>query len=244
MKFLYSMGAPRNFYQWTTSWTKFFAYFGVVGLMVGWTWGLWIAPPDYQQGDSVRIIYMHVPAAFLSLSIYTLMASCAFCVLVWRIKIAGLMMKSCAQVGLFLTCMALVTGSIWGKPTWGTWWVWDARLTGEFVLLLIYASLLALFQTLGTKESSYRVVAIITWVGLIDLPIIHYSVQWWNTLHQGSTLLVLAKPKIHTSMLYPLLISLVGLSSFSAWAILSLTRQALLQKDYRQQWVKNLLEIR
>ena len=241
MKFLYAMGAPKTFYQSTSIWVKMFAGLSFIGLGIGWFWGLFIAPADYQQGDAVRIMYLHVPCAFLSLAIYACMAFCAFCVLVWRIKIAGLMMKSCAQVGFLLTMLALITGAIWGKPTWGTWWVWDARLTSEFILLLIYGALLAMYQTLGERESAYKVVAIITWVGLIDLPIIHYSVTWWNTLHQGTSLLMLAKPKIHISMLYPLLYSLLGMTAFSFWAILSLTRLSILRKDYRQHWVASLL---
>lgn len=236
LKLLYALGSPKNFFKLTRLMVPTFALLACLGLLIGWIWGLFYAPADYQQGESVRIIYLHVPAAFLSLSIYGFMAILASIVLIWRIKIAGLLLKSSAQVGLVLTLLALITGSIWGKPTWGTWWVWDARLTGELILFLIYAGLLSLSYVLGQNEASDRIVAIICWIGMLDLPIIHYSVQWWNTLHQGSTLLV-AKPKIHPSMLYPLLISLVGMLSFAGWAILSLTQFYLLQREYRQQWV-------
>jgi len=240
LNFLYAWGAPKTFYHYSKVLSKGFGIVSILALLFGWVWGLCYSPSDYQQGDSVRIMYIHVPAAFLSLSIYAFMASCALVTLVWRIKIAGLLLKSAALVGLVMTLLALVTGSLWGKPTWGAWWVWDARLTGELILLFIYAGLLALDNTLGENPASDKIVAIICWIGLLDLPIIHYSVQWWNTLHQGSSLLVMAKPKIHASMLYPLLCSLLGMLCFAGWAILSLTQVALLKREYRQQWVKTL----
>lgn len=238
LKALYALGAPKTFFKLTRYMIPVFAVLACLGLFLGWGWGLVYAPADYQQGESVRIMYLHVPAAFLSLSIYALMAMMASVVLIWRIKIAALLLKSSAQVGLILTLVALMTGSLWGKPTWGTWWVWDARLTGELILFLIYAGLLSLSYVLGPNEASDRIVAIICWIGMLDLPIIHYSVQWWNTLHQGTTLL-LAKPKIHSSMLYPLLLSLMGLLCFAGWAILSLAQSSLLRREYRQQWVND-----
>ena len=240
LKFIYSLGSPKIFYQYSKSLSRILFIVAILALGLGWGWGLGFSPADYQQGDSVRIIYLHVPAAFLSLSIYALMAVCAAVVLIWRIKIAAILLKSAAEIGLMMTFIALVTGSVWGKPTWGTWWVWDARLTGELILMFIYAGLLALENVIGEKSGSDRIIAIICWIGLLDLPIIHYSVEWWNTLHQGSTLLVMSKPKIHSSMLYPLLISLLGMISFAGWGILSLTRWNLLKREYRQQWVRNL----
>lgn len=236
LKQLYALGAPKTFYRLTRVLTPILGVFAFFCLFSGWAWGIFYAPADYQQGDSVRIIYLHVPAAFLSLSIYAMMTVFASIVLIWRIKIAAILLKSSAQVGLIITLLALITGSIWGKPTWGTFWVWDARLTGELILFLIYAGLLSLAFVLGTNEASDRIVAIICWIGMLDLPIIHYSVQWWNTLHQGSTLLML-KPKIHPSMLYPLLLSLVGMICFCAWAVLSLSQSYLLRREYRQKWV-------
>jgi heme exporter protein C len=242
LKFLYTLGSPRTFYRLAHPLSQVCGLIAILAILMGWGWGLFIAPPDYQQGDAVRIIYLHVPAAFLSLSIYGFMAVCAFCILVWRIKIAGLLLRSAAQVGCVMTFIALVTGSVWGKPTWGAWWVWDARLTSELILLMIYAGLLALSYTFGQSAQADKIVAIICWIGVIDLPIIHYSVNWWNTLHQGSTLSVFAKPKIHVTMLYPLLISLMGMVFFCAWAILSLSKQSLLKREYQQDWVKKLWE--
>lgn len=244
MKVLYQLGSPKSFYQFSQYLLPPLAFLALVGIAVAWIWGLFFAPADYQQGESVRIMYLHVPAAFLSLSIYALMAVAALMILIWEIKLASLLHRACAQVGFLFTLLALLTGSLWGKPTWGTWWIWDARLTGELILLLFYASLLALGVSLGTNKSAYKVVAVITWVGVIDLPIVHYSVEWWNTLHQGSSLLMMAKPKIHSSMLWPLLWSLFGTSCFAFWAILSLTQVNLLKKEHQQQWIKERFGVR
>jgi len=238
MKILYQLGSPKSFYQLCDDVLPSLAGFAFVCITVAWIWGLFYAPADYQQGESVRMMYLHVPSAFLSLFIYAAMSICALMTLVWEIKIAAFLHRSCAKVGFLFTFLALFSGSLWGKPTWGTWWIWDARLTGELILLLFYASILALGSTLGTNKAAYKVVAIVTWVGMIDLPIIHYSVQWWNTLHQGSSLLTLAKPKIHSTMLWPLLWSLFGTSCFAFWSILALTQLSLLKKLGQPQWMK------
>lgn len=243
MKLLYALGAPKTFFRVMQPLHQVLGVLACLGILLGWTWGLFFSPPDYQQGESVRLMYIHVPAAMLSLSIYGVMAFSAFCVLVWRIKIAGLLLRSCATVGLLMTFIALFTGSLWGKPTWGTYWVWDARLTSELILFMIYAGLLALSNALGANPRSEKIVAIICWVGVLDLPIIHYSVKWWNTLHQGSSLTIFAKPQIDSTMLYPLLVSLFGLACFCGWAILSLSLQALLKREHQQDWVKRLCKI-
>jgi heme exporter protein C len=240
LKYLYALGAPKTFYKFSRKILPFLGLMALVSLAIGWGWGLFFSPADYQQGDAVRIMYIHVPAAFLSLSIYAFMAICAAVTLIWRIKIASLLLRSAAFVGAMMTLLALLTGSFWGKPTWGAWWVWDARLTGELILLFIYAGLLSLSHVLGQQQASDKIVAIICWIGALDLPIIHYSVKWWNTLHQGSSLMLAAKPKIHLSMLYPLLFSLLGLFCFCYWAIFSLTQYALLKREYRQKWVSEL----
>lgn len=213
-------------------------------LLPGLLWGLFFAPPDYQQGDAFRIIYIHVPAAFLSMSLYAWMAFLAVLLLVWRIKLAGLMLSVVAQLGAIMAFLALATGSIWGKPMWGAWWVWDARLTSELILLLLYIAIVAIRSAFSDSERGDRVIAILTLVGLVDLPIIHYSVYWWNTLHQGSTLSVFAKPKIAAPMLYPLLLSLLGFTLYALWIILHKARNELLLRERRQQWVRELVEER
>jgi heme exporter protein C len=241
-KILYQLASPKNFYHMTGRWSFLLKVFAFVTLTMGLLWGLFIAPADYQQGDAFRIMYVHVPCAFLSMAIYAWMGFLAFLVLIWRIKIAGIMLTAAAQLGACMAFLALITGSIWGKPMWGTWWVWDARLTSELILLFLYAAILATASAYQDKDQSDRVVAILTLVGLVDLPIIHFSVYWWNTLHQGSTLSVFAKPKIHTSMLYPLLLSLLGLSLFCCLVIILKSRNELLLRERRQSWVKIVVD--
>ena len=213
-------------------------------LVIGVVWGLVFAPADYQQGDAFRIIYVHVPTAFLSMILYGWMGFLALLLLVWRIKIAGLLIHLIAQVGACMAFLALITGSIWGKPMWGAWWVWDARLTSELILLLLYAAIISTYQSIKNKEDGDKIIAILTLVGLIDLPIIHYSVYWWNTLHQGSTFSVFAKPKIAASMLYPLLLTLSGFFFYCLWIILEKARIELLFRERRKAWVKLLFEER
>ena len=241
-KLLYQLASPKTFYQLSGRWTPWIAFGALVILTAGIVWGLVFAPADYQQGDAFRIIYVHVPSAFLSMAIYGWMGFLAILLLIWRIKIAGVLLTICAQLGASMAFLALVTGSIWGKPMWGTWWVWDARLTSELILLFLYGAILATANAYQNKEQGDKVVAILTLVGLVDLPIIHYSVYWWNTLHQGSTLSVFAKPKIHSSMLYPLLMTLIGLSLYCLLVILLKTRNELLMRERRQIWVKVLVE--
>lgn len=240
MKLIYALGAPRTFYRFANKICLPLAVIAFILLSLGIVWGVFFAPPDYQQGESVRIMYLHVPCAAISLNLYLMMAVSAFVVLVWRIKLASIVLRACAEVGFVFTLLALITGSLWGKPTWGTWWVWDARLTSEFILLLLYAGIIGLGDALGKHQAAERMLAIITWVGVIDLPIIHYSVKWWNTLHQGSSILSFAKPKIDNSMLYPLLLSFVGLAFFAVWAVLSLAKYEILRREHRQSWVLEL----
>ncbi|CEK10344.1 heme ABC transporter permease CcmC [Legionella hackeliae] len=241
-KFLYQLASPKAFYQRTRPWLVWFGISALICLALGIIWGLIFAPSDYQQGDAFRIIYIHVPSAFLSMALYGWMGFLAVLLLVWRIKMAGLILGLAAQVGASMAFLALVTGSIWGKPMWGTWWVWDARLTSELILLFLYIAILATKSSFQDKEQGDKIAAILTLVGLIDLPIIHYSVYWWNTLHQGSTLSVFAKPKIAAPMLYPLLLTLLGFSFYCLWVILHKARNELLLRERRQQWVQSLME--
>lgn len=237
-KFLYQLASPKTFYTVSGRLLPWFGGIAVLTLLAGVIWGLAFAPPDYQQGEAFRIIYIHVPSAFLSMALYAWMGFLAVLLLVWRIKIAGLLIRIVAQTGACMAFIALVTGSIWGKPMWGAFWVWDARLTSEFVLLMLYMAILATHQAVKNKEDGDKISAILTLVGLIDLPIIHYSVNWWNTLHQGSTLSVFAKPKIAAIMLYPLLLTLTGFLFYSLSVILAKARTELLLRERRQSWVK------
>lgn len=168
------------------------------------------APEDYQQGITVRIMYVHVPFAWLAMMCYSIMAISALGTLIWRHPLADVALKAAAPLGAAFTLLALFTGSVWGKPMWGTWWVWDARLTSVFVLFLIYLGIIALTRALDDPSRSARAAAIVTLVGFINIPIIKFSVDWWNTLHQPASVMRLDGPTIHPSMLWPLLAMAIG----------------------------------
>ena len=188
-----------------------FAIFGVIGAI----WGLFIAPPDYQQGDSVRIMYIHVPSAWTALSAYALMTVASVANLIWRHPVAGLVARGAAVPGAVCTFIVLVTGSIWGKPMWGAWWAWgDARLTSMLVLFFIYVGYIALWNAFRNPMRAMRPASILCLVGAIDLPIIKFSVDWWNTLHQPASVLRMDGPTIHPSMLWPLLVMATAVFAF------------------------------
>lgn len=236
--FLYRLASPKSFVTWVDTWHKPLFYLFLCFFTSGAIWGLFIAPSDYQQGDAFRIIYVHVPAAFLSLFIYSTMAFAAVLSLVWQIKLAATVITVSAPLGALITFLALVTGSIWGKPMWGTWWIWDARLTSELILLFIYLGIIFLSDAMHEKKQASKVVAIITLVGFIDLPIIHYSVYWWNTLHQGSTLLSFKKPSIATSMLVPLLLMITAFIFYYVSQLIYSLRNQVLWQERNARWVR------
>jgi heme exporter protein C len=179
-------------------------------LLIGLFMAFFASPPDYQQGETVRIMYIHVPAAWLSMFCYGVMAVAALGTLVWRHPLADVTGKAAAPIGAAFTLIALVTGSLWGRPTWGTWWVWDARLTSVLVLFLIYLAIIATWRAVEDPGRTARGAAILTLVGTVNLPIIHYSVVWWNTLHQGRSVFRLDGPSIDSSLLRPLLVMALG----------------------------------
>ncbi|MFB6325898.1 heme ABC transporter permease [Pantoea deleyi] len=186
-KSLHQLGRPERLYQLSGRLVPWFAISGLAALLLGWVWGFGFAPADYQQGDSFRIMYIHVPAAMWSMGIYASMAIAAFIGLVWQLKMADLVSAAMAPVGAVFTFIALVTGAAWGKPMWGTWWIWDARLTSELVLLFLYMGVIALYHAFDDRRTAGRAAGVLILVGVVNLPIIHFSVQWWNTLHQGSS---------------------------------------------------------
>ena len=193
----------------------FLSIFTLVLFLVGVYWGLFIAPKDYLQGDSYRIIYVHVPAAWLSLQTYIFMAVTGFIALVWKVKIMEIASIQSAPIGAFFTIIALVTGMIWGKPTWGTYWVWDARLTSELILLFLYIGVIVLYASFSDKRQAVKITSLLAIIGLINIPIIHYSVEWWNTLHQPASINILSGSSIHSSMLLPLIIMTAAFALFS-----------------------------
>jgi len=209
----------------------------IILLAVGLWLGLYVAPPDYQQGDAFRIIYIHVPAAFYSMGLYFAMALFSGVFLVFRIKLAAILGQACASIGAWVTFCALITGAIWGKPMWGTWWVWDARLTSEFILLFLYWGYLALHQIIPNREHARKASALLAVIGLIDLPLIHFSVQWWSTLHQGATLSKLAKPSMAPEMLWPLLVCLLAFFVFFSLLVLLKAKNLILEQSLLLRWI-------
>ncbi len=238
--FFHKTGSPPWFYRFSGYLIPWFWAIFVILTVIGLYLGLFLAPPDYQQGESVRIMYVHVPAAWMSMMIFGLMAVWGFIALVWRIRIMEVLIISSAPVGVAFTLIALVTGALWGRPTWGTYWVWDARLTSELVLLFLYFGVIALYNAFDEPRKAARAASLMSIVGAINLPIIHYSVLWWNTLHQGSSIGT-SGSSIHPSMLWPLLIMAVAFKFYYGANLLSRSRLRLLQQDHRKRWVQELL---
>lgn len=234
--FLKTVG-PREFFRIFSPWVKWLALIAVVLLSVGTVWSLMFAPADYLQGNSYRIIFIHVPAASLALSIYLALAVLGVIFLVWKIKTASLVAQAIAPIGLLLCVLSLITGSIWAKPTWGTYWVWDARLTSMLILAFLYAGVMALFFAFEHSASRGKAAAILSIVGAINLPIIKYSVAWWNTLHQGATFTLTAAPKMPSSMWQPLLIMMLGFYFLVAALAIYRANTLILQRERNKQWV-------
>jgi len=199
----------------------------------GLAWGLFIAPADWQQGDAVRIMYVHVPAAWLASAGYFSLALCSLASLVWRHPLADLAAVEIGPVGAGFTALCLVTGSLWGKPMWGAWWVWDARLTSVLVLFFLYVGHIALVRAFDDPTRGYRAGAILALVGVVNLPVIKFSVDWWNTLHQPATITLTGAPTMATTMLWPLLVCAVGFSLTFAAIVVARLRAAVMERRIR-----------
>lgn len=238
--FFHKLGSPRWFYRISGQWLPWLALLAVVTLLLGCTWGLLYAPPDFRQGNSFRIIYIHVPAAMVAMAGYLFMAVAGAVSLIWRMKLAEVAMKCAAPVGAALTFLALVTGAVWGKPTWGTWWVWDARITSVLVLFFLYVGVIALYEAFDNKQAAAKACAILALVGVVNVPIIYWSVEWWYSLHQPATLRLMGKSTMHPSMLWPLMLTIVGVYAFYAVALILQMRAEILQRERTTQWVREL----
>lgn len=212
----------------------------LICLLSGLYLGLVVAPPDYEQGDSYRIIYIHVPAAWMSMFVYVVMALSSAVFLIWRLKIADVVALASAPIGAAFTLVALLTGSFWGKPMWGTWWIWDARLTSELMLLFLYLGYLALRAAMETPQSAAKAAGILAVVGVVNIPIIHFSVEWWNTLHQPATITKFDKPSMHISMLRPLLLMVLAFQMLYFHNLLTRIRTLILEREGRASWVADL----
>jgi heme exporter protein C len=241
----HKLGSPKWFYAMAGRWLPWLTAATVLTWLVGLSWGLLIAPMDYRQGNSFRIIYVHVPVAVVSLAGYYLMATAAAVHLIWRIKLADMVVKSGALIGAVLTFQALLTGAIWGKPTWGTWWVWDARITSMLVLFLVYMGIVLLYEALSDRpEQASRVCAILALVGTVNIPIIYKSVDWWYSLHQPATIRLTGAPSMDPSMFYPLLCCIVACYLLYASLMTLYVRGEILRREMRAQWLQDLVRSR
>jgi heme exporter protein C len=202
---MFGLANPNRFMRFSGAVLPWTGALAVLLLAVGLYWGLFFAPADYQQGETVRIMFVHVPSAWMAMFTYTFIAIASVVSLIWRHSLADVAAKAAAPIGAAFTFLALATGSLWGKPMWGAWWVWDARLTSVLVLFFLYLGYIALWQSIEEPARAGRAAAVLAIVGFVNIPIIKYSVDWWNTLHQPASVARLDGPAIHPSILYPLL---------------------------------------
>ncbi len=232
------LGSPPWIYGFSGRLLRFLLPLTLMLLVVGSVWGLAFTPPDFRQGNSYRIIYIHVPVSVVSLAGYYVMAIAGAVSLIWRMKVADIAMRVAAPIGAGLTFLALVTGSIWGKPTWGTWWVWDARITSMVVLLFLYLGVYALYEAYDNKALASKACAILALVGTVNIPIIYKSVDWWYSLHQPASIKFTGGTTIDPSMLYPLLLMIVAVYALYVCLILLGLRAALLESESKTKWVQ------
>ncbi|WP_448211866.1 heme ABC transporter permease [Colwellia sp. MEBiC06753] len=240
-KWLHPYANPEVSYHFTGKLKPWFGWLSAILLLVGLIWALLFAPADYQQGDSFRIFYIHVPSAILSMGIYSTMAIAAISSLVWQLKLADAAGAALAPIGAVFTAIALITGAAWGKPMWGTWWVWDARLTSELILLFLYLGVIALHSAFDDKQMAGKAAGILTLVGVINLPIIKYSVEWWNTLHQGATVSKLGAPAMSADMYWPFLVCFIGFSCLVGFIMCMRFQTEILARNKMRPWVRQLV---
>lgn len=233
--------SPQIAYRLAGRLVPWFGWTAALLFIAGLYGGLVYAPPDYQQGDGFRIIYVHVPAAWMSLFVYMVMASAGAAGLIWKTKVSDAVARNCAPLGAAFTFLALTTGSLWGKPMWGTYWVWDARLTSELILLFLYLGYMALQSAIEERRTAARAGAVLALVGVVNIPIIHYSVVWWNTLHQGPTVTLTGAPTMATSMLIPLLIMTMAYMCYFAAVLLIRVRADILAQERNSSWVREVV---
>jgi len=203
-------------FKWVDKLINFINSFFFILLLIALTFALILSPPDYLQGDAVRIMYVHVPSAWIGLASFTSIALLSLLNFIFKIKAANLIGKSIAPIGLMFTCLAIITGSIWGQPTWGTWWAWDARITSMLVLAIFYVIYIVCNKVILEEDKANKISGIVAIIGLINIPIIKYSVEWWNTLHQPASIKLVGASTIHSSMLVPLFLMLLAMLLYCA----------------------------
>ena len=234
---IHKFSSPKSYVRLTEKLYPFFIVLGVSLLTLGWIWGLLFAPQDAVQGNSYRIIFLHVPSVIFAELIYFFMAICALMHLVWRVKLAAYLIKAAAPIGAMITFLGLFSGSIWGIPTWGTWWQWDARITSTLILFIMYLGVITLHGSFSNLIKADRLMSILVIIGVINILIIKKSVDWWSTLHQPASISISGGSSIDPSMLYPLLISIIGLGfTLISLGILS-SRSYIFTREKNKKWI-------
>ncbi len=239
--FLHKLGSPPWMYGIAGGILRWLLPVTVALLAWGALWGLFYAPPDFRQGDSFRIIYVHVPASVVALGAYYVMAAAGAVSLVWNMKLADAALRACAPVGAALTFLGLLSGAVWGKPTWGAWWVWDARVTSMLLLFFLYAGVIALYSAWDDETLGARAAALLSLVGTVNIPIIYKSVDWWYSLHQPASIRLAGPSTIHGDMLQPLLLMILAFYCLFASSLLLGMRAEILRREANTGWVRRLL---
>ena len=230
---MFHLANPKRFLKLADLVLPWVAGLAMLSLLGGLGLGLFVSPPDYQQGESVRIMYVHVPSAWVGIGAYTMLATASALFLIWKFPLANIVARAAAPIGASFTLLTLATGSLWGKPTWGTWWVWDARLTSVLILFFLYLGYIALQNAFDDRGRSAKAAAILALVGFVNVPIIKGSVEWWHTLHQPASVLRMDGPTIHISMLTPLLLMALSFTAIFVVLLLLRVKSALLAQKIR-----------
>jgi heme exporter protein C len=241
-RWFHRFGSPPYVFGLADSLSPWLGAAAIVLIGVGAYWGLFVAPPDVRQGEVYRIIYIHPQTAYVGMMAYTLMAVAAGIGFIWRIKLAHAVAVSAAPIGASFTFCALITGAVWGRPTWGTYWEWgDPRLMFELLLLFLFLGYLALRAAFDDRDKADRVSAVLAVVGVVNVPIIHYSVLWWNSLHQGPTVSRLEAPAMDTAMLIPFLIMVAGFTALFYWLLLRRLQAEIVEREHGARWLHSLV---
>ncbi len=239
-KFFHQFASPKSYFAIANKFGKpvlAFFFLLYIGALV---WGLFFTPPDVVQGDSYRIIYMHVPASFMAQILFVVMAITSAVFLIWKLKLAAYVSKSIAPIGAIVTFFALFSGSIWGIPTWGTWWQWDARITSTLILFIMYLGLISLHASFENKDKADKFFSVLVLIGVVNIPVIKKSVDWWSTLHQSASITLTSKPAIDPVMLYPLMFSIVAFIGLIFGLVILSSQNEILKREKYKSWVKNI----
>jgi len=241
-QWLYKLGSPRHFYDMTTGFVRWLAAVAFALIAIGLVWGLLFAPPDYQMGHNYRIIYIHVPAALGMIWIYIMMATMAAMYMIWNLKVADMVARASAVVGASFAAVALVSGAVWGKPTWGTYWIWDAKLTASLILFFIYVGIIALRGAYDSEASGSKAASVLTLVGVVNLPIVYKAAEWWNSLHQPGSDLNRADGANPPEIFVPALFMGFGMIALIFVIVILRTRNDILWRERKASWVQELVE--